>query len=71
MKKLLLIAGVALSLVSCAIKNTYRVMSVDQYPHNYITLVQTTTDWNVGSFVVIDSHSFIVMGVRDIEIVCK
>lgn len=71
MKQLLLIAAIALSLVSCTVKNTYRVMSMDQYPHNYVTLVQTTANWNVSSTVDINGHSFLVRGVQDMEIVSK
>lgn len=71
MKQLLLIAALALSLVSCSVKNTYRVVSTDNFPHNYTTMIQTTANYNMGQEIQHNGHSFKVIGVQDIEIVAK
>jgi len=71
MKKLLFISIIALSLVSCSVKNTYSVVSLNRFGHNYSTQVTTTANWQINEEVEIQGHPFKVLCIESSDIVSK
>lgn len=65
MKKIITIALVALSLVSCSVRNSYTVRSLEAKDHDATTIISTTANLHPYEAVTVNGHAYQVMFVNN------
>lgn len=68
MKKIILIAIIALSFASCKFENTYRVVRIEHDGRDYVTTIKSDTNYSVYQTIVINGEHYMVTMVESVDL---